>query len=357
MSRQPDIDRQTFIISRTDAIGDVVLTLPVAGVLRSLYPSAKILFLGRSYTEAIIDASEHIDGFLNWDELKQLPFGAAAQQLVATGADTIIHVFPDQDIARLAYRAHIRERIGTTNRLYHWRYCNIRVPLSRKNSLHHEAQLNLQLLTPLGARELYSLREISHYYGLTRLSPLPPATRALLAPDKFNLILHPKSRGSAREWGLDNFRQLIALLPGNRFKIFLTGTATEGQLLQPLLQEYPFLTDLTGRLSLGELLTFISKADGLVAASTGPLHMAAALGIHALGIYPPIRPMHPGRWAPVGKRAEVFVKEKDCEACRQTANCTCIREIRPLQLAEYLQLLLPGRDPLSAPPASPIKGK
>jgi heptosyltransferase III len=327
---------KTFIISRTDAIGDVVLTLPVAGVLRSLYPSARILFLGRAYTRDIIEACTHIDGFLDWDQLKE---SSPDQQLTATAADTIIHVFPNKPVARAAWQARIPQRIGTTNRLYHWRYCNIRVPLSRKNSPWHEAQLNLQLLKPLGARESYTVEEISGFYGLTRLVDLPPAITALLAPDRFNLILHPKSRGSAREWGLDNFRQLIALLPRNRFNIFLTGTAAEGKLLEPLRQEFPFLTDLTGRLSLGELMSFIARADGLVAASTGPLHLAAALGINALGIYPPIRPMHPGRWAPVGKKAVVFVENKDCDACRKTGDCACMRAIRPQALSEYLQSL------------------
>jgi ADP-heptose:LPS heptosyltransferase len=330
---------KTFIISRTDAIGDVVLTLPVAGVLRTLYPSARILFLGRAYTRDIIDACEHIDGFLDWDRLKE---ASPAQQLATTGADTIIHIFPRKIIARAAWRARIPRRIGTTNRLYHWLYCNIRVALSRKKSPWHEAQLNLRLLRPLGARESYTLEEIGGFYGLTRLADLPPAVVALLSPDRFNLILHPKSRGSAREWGLDNFRQLIALLPRQRFNIFLTGTAEEGKWLEPLRQEFPFLTDLTGRLSLGELMSFIARADGLVAASTGPLHLAAALGINAIGIYPPIRPMHPGRWAPVGKKAMVFVEKKDCDACRKTGDCACMRAIQPRALSEYLQSLPAG---------------
>jgi heptosyltransferase III len=330
---------KTFIISRTDAIGDVVLTLPVAGVLRSLYPSARILFLGRAYTRDIIDACTHIDGFLDWDQLKE---SDPARQLAATNAGTIIHVFPDKSIARAAWQARIPQRIGTTNRLYHWLYCNVRVPLSRKNSPWHEAQLNLRLLEPLGARESYTPEEISGFYGLTRLANLPPAVAALLGPDRFNLILHPKSRGSAREWGLDNFGQLIALLPRERFNIFLTGTAAEGKLLEPLRQKFPFLTDLTGRLSLGELMSFIARADGLVAASTGPLHLAAALGINALGIYPPIRPMHPGRWAPLGKKAAVFVEKKDCDACLKTGDCACMRAISPQVLSEYLQSLLPG---------------
>ena len=328
----------TIILSRTDAIGDTVLTLPMAGVLRSLYPDCRILFLGRSYTEAVVAACRHIDAFLNWDEWKALPPAEAARAMAATGADTIIHVFPDKRIASLAKRAGLAQRIATTNRPYHWLTCNRLVRLSRKNSDLHEAQLNLRLLVPLGARQLYSLDEIGGLYGLSRLPPLPESVAALPDPDRFNLVLHPKSRGSAREWGLENFAELIRLLPQDRFKVFISGTAAEGALMESLFSEFPFVTDLTGRLSLGELISFISKMDGLVAASTGPLHLAAALGIHALGKYPPIRPMHPGRWGPVGPRAKFFVKNPGCEACRKTADCTCIRGIPPKEIRDYLVL-------------------
>ncbi|HEY4290750.1 MAG TPA: glycosyltransferase family 9 protein [Puia sp.] len=325
---------RTFIISRTDAIGDVVLTLPVAGVLKELYPDARIIFLGRSYTEDLIRACVNIDEFLNWDEIQKLSSEEAVKKMANTGADTIIHVLPRPEIARMAKRAGIRQRIGTTNRLYHWGYCNTLVRLSRKNSPYHEAQLNLQLLQPLGAKELYSLQEISHYYGLTRLAPLPREIAALPDPGKFNLILHPKSRGHGREWGLDHYIQLIDLLPKDRFKIFITGTAAEGRLLEPLLQACPGVADVTGRMSLGEFISFISSVDGLLASGTGPLHLAAALGIHAIGIFPPLRPIHPGRWAPIGPRASVVVKDIDCTACKKTMDCTCIRDIQPVQVME-----------------------
>lgn len=333
---------RTFIISRADAIGDVVLTLPVAGVLRELYPGAKIIFLGRSYTEDLIKACVHVDEFLNWDELQKLPAEEAVKKMAGTGADTIIHVLPHPEIARIAKRAGIRQRIGTTNRLYHWWYCNKLVLLSRKNSPYHEAQLNLRLLRPLGAKELYSPEEIGHYYGLRRLTPLPPAIAALPDPGKFNLILHPKSRGHGREWGLDHYIQLINLLPKDRFKIFITGTSAEGRLLEPLLQACPTVTDMTGRLSLAEFITFISRADGLLASGTGPLHLAAALGIHAIGIFPPLRPIHPGRWAPIGPRASVLVKDIDCVACKRTMDCTCIQDIQPAQVKEIWLSRLSG---------------
>jgi ADP-heptose:LPS heptosyltransferase len=325
-----------IIISRTDAIGDVVLTLPVAGVLKALYPNAHVCFLGRAYTRDVVLASEHVDEFLDWDQWKDLPEQEATVALKALKADTIIHVFPNKQIARLAKRAGIARRIGTTNRIYHWWTCNTLVKLSRKNSPYHESQLNLKLLVPLGSKDLYPLDEIAGYYGLTRLEPLPTRLAALLAPDRFNLILHPKSRGHGAEWGLENFRRLITILPQDRYKIFLSGTAEEGKLLTSLIQEFPQLTDLTGKMSLKEFIAFIAAADGLVASGTGPLHLAAALDRHALGLFPPRRPIHPGRWAPVGRHAKFFVKDTNCEACKKTGDCSCIREIPAEELKAHL---------------------
>lgn len=119
--------------------------------------------------------------------------------------------------------------------------------------------------------------------------------------------------------------------------MFVTGTAAEGEELAAWLAHHAaFLAaDLTGQLSLPQLLAFVAATDGLVAGSTGPLHLAAALGRHALGLYPPIRPMHPGRWAPLGPRAEFIVFDKPrCEDCRtQPAACACIRAIEPAAVA------------------------
>ena len=84
-----------------------------------------------------------------------------------------------------------------------------------------------------------------------------------------------------------------------------------------------------------QFLAFIAAADGLVAGSTGPLHLAAALGRHALGLYPPIRPMHPGRWAPLGPHADYLVFDKpNCADCRaQPAACACIKALAPALVA------------------------
>ena len=325
-----------IILSRTDSIGDVILSLPMAGVLKELYPETKLIFLGKNYTREIIHTCKHIDEFLDWDELREKDGAEQVREMQSTGAEAIIHVFPRKEIALLAKKSGIPLRYGTTNRLYHWYSCNRLIRLSRRTSELHEAQLNLKLLRPLGAKEVFAIDEIPAYYGFQKLNGAKHLEK-YLREDRLNLILHPKSKGSAREWGTDNFSKLIGLLPKEDFNVIITGTEEEGKLIRDsILNKFPHLQDTTGKLSLRELISLINLADVLVAGSTGPLHIAAALGKTCIGIYPPIRPMHPGRWAPIGENAHYLVEDKECDLCRKNLDCKCIRNIAPVRLIQKI---------------------
>lgn len=325
-----------IIFSRTDSIGDVVLTLPMLGVFKEKFPDCRLLFLGRKYTYPIAECCSHIDEFIEWDQLSALPEKSRLEVFKNINADAIIHVFPDSAIAGLAKKASIPLRVGTSHRFFHWYTCNKLLNFTRKNSSLHEAQLNIKLLGPFGINQYFSLDELGSYYGFKAKGKPSPEMAALLDKDRFNLILHPKSKGSAREWGLKNFSDLIHELPKEKFKIFISGTEAEGEMMREFLNTNPKAIDLTGKFSLKELISFINAADGIVAASTGPLHIAAALGKIAIGIYAPMHPIHPGRWAPVGKEAEVLVLNKKCDDCRKSGDCSCIRSISPIEVARKL---------------------
>ncbi len=319
-----------IIISRTDGIGDVVLSLPVAGVLKYLNPDHQIILLGKSYTKPIGEACKYIDEFVNWTEITALSPDKQLDYFRQLKADIIIHVFPVKEIAKLSKKAGIPIRVGATGRLYHYTTCNKLVRLSRRRSPCHEAQLNLKLIRLLGAKDHYNLDEIIPFFGLNNFKPLAEEFNNLINASKFNLILHPKSKGSAREWNIEHFNKLIDILPQDRFQIYITGTEAEGNKIRTsLIDKHKDIVDLTGKLSLDELISFISKADGIIAASTGPLHIGAALGKVAVGIYPPIQPMHPGRWAPVGEHATYLVLDKECSECRIDVSCACMQEITP----------------------------
>ena len=64
------------------------------------------------------------------------------------------------------------------------------------------------------------------------------------------------------------------------------------------------VTDISGRFPIGQFISFVSHADGLMSGSTGPVHIAAASGIHALGLFPDHKAANMNRWFPIGKKAE-----------------------------------------------------
>lgn len=301
-----------IIINRTDNVGDVILTLPMAKAIKDHFPDTEVLFLGKPYTLPLISRNLYIDEYLNWEEIRKDP-----KNLRDTGADLIIHVFNNREVAELAKKAGIKYRLGTSHRIYNIWTCNRFVHFGRSKSDLHEAQLNLKMLSPLGIRKQYSREEVGGMYGWKDHKPDRTRFTDWLVPEKFNLIIHMKSFGNAKEWKSENFLQLAGSLDPDQFNILLTGTDKEGEMIR---QEVPDIfklehtTDVTGKFNIDDFFDFVQCVDGLLACSTGPLHIAAATGVRTLGLYPSARPKHAGRWGPLGPHVDYIEDSSPMDA-------------------------------------------
>ena len=301
---------ESIVISRTDSIGDVILTLPLVGILRERFPNARLIFLGNTYTKPVLDCCQHLDEVWDWKTLEAMEHSEQVAWLKNQKIDTFIHVFPVREIARLAKKAKIPNRIGTSHRFFHWFTCNYRPSFTRKNSDLHEAQLNTKLLEPLRIGSDYNLTELTEHLGFTKIPSINPVFSDLLSPTKLNVILHCKSQGSAVEWGIENFVELAKSLEPEKFNVFFTGTENEGLIFRKHLPHLSNIHDLSGKMTLSELITFIGHADALVAASTGPLHLAGILNIKTIGLFAGKKPIHSGRWKPLGNNVLIFEDKK-----------------------------------------------
>ena len=96
-----------IVISRTDSIGDVALTLPIAGILRQKFPRAKLIFLGNTYTAPILRCSTVIDEVWEWADIQKMEDQQQLNWLKSQDVDVFIHVFPRRELARLAKKAKI----------------------------------------------------------------------------------------------------------------------------------------------------------------------------------------------------------------------------------------------------------
>lgn len=323
------ITSQTVAISRTDSIGDVVLTLPICVWLKKHFPTIKIVFIGSTYTVPVIKCLPEVDEVIDWKTMEELPVQARISFIQSIGIDIFIHVFPKKEIASLVKKAGIPYRIGTSHRPFHFLTCNIKPNFTRRKSDLHESQLNFELLRPLGLHEIPSINEISDLIASFKApeTSLPEDVNSFINQHPKTIILHPKSQGSALEWGMKNYAELANSLLENNYGVIFTGTENEGLLFRDMIPKHPNCFDSTGKLTLNQLIVLINKSVGLVACSTGPLHISGILGKTTCGLFSPRKPIHPGRWKALGKDVHIFTHDDNCPICSKKKTCRCIEEI------------------------------
>ena len=323
------------LICRTDNIGDVVLTLPLAGFLKTRFPGIKVDFLVRTYAAPVVQLCQFVDHVYNLEAI------CDARQFFSSGNwDAVIFAWPESHLTKAARQAGIRYRVGHSQRLHHWILCNKLAHFSRSKPPLHEAQINFAFLRPLGISMTPSLAQIIPWYGL---HAKPDAKLCVCTrPDAFQLILHTKSGGHGREWPLQHYLELAqSLMPQQDVVLCLTGSEKEGEYLHqhiPALLEQKNVVNLCGKLGLSELASLIACADGLIASGTGPLHIAAALGRPALGLFPSLKHMGIVRWGALGAHAQNLSTSTPCEMCTGVETCQCMQQIRPQQVERIVAI-------------------
>lgn len=225
--------------------------------------------------------------------------------------DIAIIVRPLFSVTMAVFIAGIKIRLGTGYRWYSFLF-NLRHYQHRKYSVKHELEYNLELLDELNC---IRLNDVS-----PRLAVEESVTKNVmwkLKEKKINLskaliIIHPGSSGSAITWRVENFVELIRMLGDNKFfdfSLVVTGTKSDEQSLNLIADEVGDKVFIIKDLGLKELAALCKLAKMFVSNSTGPIHIAAAVGTFCLGFYSPVRSESATRWAPYTDNRKIFTPE------------------------------------------------
>jgi ADP-heptose:LPS heptosyltransferase len=323
-------DTPHFVAVRTDRIGDLLCTLPALSVLRQNWPRCRITLVVRTPLAPLAQLAQQVDAVIAGD----------AANFRALQADCAIFFHADASLAKAAKAAGVPVRIGTFRRLARFTLPTHNVPRAANHTRMHEIEQTMRLLEPLGVTYQQGPFNAADLYKLKvddRTQVLP----AWVGDARFKLLLQPLTGGSAPAWPLDRYLDVVKQLDPARFLVIVHGSAAEGEQIRaqcPGLLAQPNVVAELGTLSLAQLAAVIDLADGVLGASTGPIHLGAALGRHTLALHGPGRGFSPVRWGPVGRRAEVLcIDRPTCEDCRRTRDCHCIREIGSDQVLKRVQ--------------------
>ena len=97
-----------------------------------------------------------------------------------------------------------------------------------------------------------------------------------------------------------------------------------------------------GKYNLEGLVSLINQSDLMIANSTGPIHIAAALGKYVIGFYPKIVSCSPKRWGPYTNRKIIFSPAIDCTNCtrEQCRKLNCMDSIDVKEVVSAAKKLL-----------------
>lgn len=147
--------------------------------------------------------------------------------------------------------------------------------------------------------------------------PLPDV-RTLTGPGPY-VVLHPGVSVSARRWPADRWVELGAELAARGSRPVITGGPGERELTTRIAARLGSACDLGGRTRWAELAAVLAGADAVVAANTGPAHLAAAVGTPVVSLFAPVVPAI--RWAPYGV-PRILLGDQDAP-CRDSRARVC----------------------------------
>ena len=300
-----------ILVIRPDRLGDVILTLPVVRNLKESFPDASITYLCTEYTAQILESYSLISDLIIYDRENEYKgfkkILNLALELRDCNFDLAIHLLPRYPLALATYFAQIKYTVGTGFRWYSFLFTHRQYD-HRKYNLYHEAEYNLRLLKKIGIDSNYN-PDVYSYFNFPET--LIDSVQKIIT-EKFNrrpfIIIHPGSGGSSIDWPLNHFIKLIKLLDEwGKYDVGVTGVAAEKDLLAPLYQSDVKFVDLVGIFDLNKLALFLKSSTLFISNSTGPLHLAVAMGTQVLGFYPNSPGLGPDRWGPFGNSSSSYL--------------------------------------------------
>lgn len=337
----PDVRR--LVVVRNDRLGDLVLTVPSIVALRGAYPGA---WLGVVVKANAAPLASRIRGV---DEV--VVDAGSADDLTARirsfAPDLAVSIAPGGRAAFCAWRARVPHRVGPGFRLYSPLFERT-VDEHRSRGLRHEVELSLSYAhragAPAGAAEFpieppEEARETARSWR---------AEHAI--GDRF-VVLHPGSGGSCPGWPAGHFAKLGELLLGEGVSVvFSVGPSDE--VAARVLDAAPRGVKRAPRFAgdLPSLAALLQDASVVVGSSTGPIHLAAALGTATIALHAPWATCGAARWGPYAPNGWAIVAELEeaeswSRAERATLGAELLAAIPPAKVLSAALSLLDGRPP------------
>ena len=288
----PHVLRRHVLIFHQGALGDFVLTWPLAMALSRVFPQSRIAYVTASQKGALAERVlriESADVESGWHQLfsdaPKLPEPAA--KLLAGAHSVFTFVAGEQGI---------------------W----------AKNVIALEPQARVVRLEPRPPKDYKGHFTDFLVEQLGNLPALQAATGAMLrtiaergittgSPRHDHIVIHPGSGGEHKCWPRERFIELIERLrEGGRAVRVILGEAELERWPRAQVSKLETLADVVRPATLLELFDHLATASAAVMNDSGPAHLAAVTGTRTVALF---GPSNSTIWRPIGPNVSVIRRD------------------------------------------------
>lgn len=304
-----------ILIIKLSSIGDVIHTLPCLYALRSAYPSAKIDWIVEEEASNILVSHPFLNEVFvikkrGWFKDFKKTYNIA-KSIKALDYDMVLDFQGLLKSGVWVFLSNGKRRIGfDKSGELSYLFLNEKLPLYNPDK--HAVDRYLDIVAYLGLKHekvrfpiFVSESEKKKVSGLLKTNGIWEGTPFI--------VINPMARWETKLWDIKKFANLCNEIMDRLSCKVVIVSASSGKEIQ----EITFLTDnrvidLTGKTTLKELSYLMSLSKMVITVDSGPMHIAAAMGVPVIAIFGPTAPWRTG---PYGEGHTVIRKELPCSPC------------------------------------------
>ena len=377
---------QKILIIQLKRAGDIVLTTPVAALVKRRWPQAKVDFLVEKGFAPLLENNPSIDTVQVYDKDRSW------QTLMRIRAQRYDQVFDFQSSPRSALAVLASGAAYTAGYQVPFWGRFYRQTVRRPGGSLSVVQGKLSLLEPVMGPvadaplpQMFLSQEERLWAQTVIISPRPtcgerasrtegtgagegsldrsdmrypsPPPSPLMGRGEANAVigLVPTHRRTARRWYAESFGALARLLDQAGYAVWLFWGPGEREYVENIRQQAPHASMIPST-SLRQMAALLARCELVVSNDNGPMHIAAAVGVPTVTVY---GPTDPHAWNPGGSRhIALQAAGLRCLGCNLNAcpfGHECMRQVTPEQVLAACQDLLARTS--TQKPLPPLRGE
>lgn len=303
---------EKILIRGPNWVGDAVLAIPAMKVIRERFPNAEVTLLVRPWVAGLFTAAPFIDKL--WREEKPSSLGdwkRMARDIRTRQFDLALLLPNSFESALMTFLGRVPQRIGYATDGRRWMLTKSIEPAE---DFRHQVEYYLDLakiLCPNTERASIEIQATEE----ERINARKLLSAAGIPRDSKFLVLNPGAAyGSAKRWHEDRFSSVAEILAGELgLDIALIGSQSERSIAEQIRDRMKRKAAvLTGKTSLETLIGVLAESSLMITNDSGPMHIAAALGVPTVAVFGSTDERVTG---PCGPRTRIVKHAVECSPC------------------------------------------